>query len=223
MATKAARRHPAKAAAAKPASAAVPVPPPLPIAAGNGPGWPIAQEVPVAAAAAVETVVDKISGIREAVSSASFKEKGNKMADTVKNLTAQGEKFVAELKTRAEDTVAKGKAYFADAGPFNKGNIDALVESGKIAAKGFEKLGQDAADYTRRSFEHTTSAFKGFASVKSPTELLKLQSDYVRSSFDLFVAEASRSTEASLKLAGEIAQPISNRFAVAADKAKLAA
>ena len=53
--------------------------------------------------------------------------------------------------------------------------------------------------------------------------LFKLQSDYVRSAFDSIVAETSKNTEAMLKLAGEVAQPISNRVAVAAEKVKIAA
>ena len=182
-----------------------------------------AGKIPIAASVAVEAVAEAISDTRAAAIPAAPNQKDKTMADTVKNWTAQGEQLVSDLKTRAANTVAKGKAYFSDANDFGKGNIEALVESGKIAAKGFEKLGQDAADYTRRSFEHTTAAFKGMAAVKSPTELMKLQSEFVRASFDMFVAEASRSTETSLKLAGEIAQPLSNRFAVAAEKAKLAA
>jgi phasin family protein len=61
------------------------------------------------------------------------------------------------------------------------------------------------------------------AAVKSPTELMKLQADYFRSSFDALVAQTSRTTEAQLKLAGEIAQPLQNRFALAAEKLKVAA
>jgi len=59
--------------------------------------------------------------------------------------------------------------------------------------------------------------------VKSPTEFVKLQSDYLRTTFDALIAETSRSTEAMLKLAGEVAQPISSRVALAAEKVKIAA
>ncbi len=223
MATKAPRKQPEKAAPATvevPAETA-PVPPVADLTPAIAPE--LVEEIPVAAAVAVESVVDTITDNAEAVSPASLKEKGKTMADTVKNMTAQGEKFVAELKTRTEDAVAKSKAYFADLNDFNKGNLEALVESGKIAAKGFEKLGQEQAEYARKSFEQTTAAFKGMAAVKSPTELVKLHSDYVRTSFDALVAQTSHSTEAFLKLAGDIAQPISNRFAVAAEKVKIAA
>lgn len=219
MANKTPRKQPQQAETAK-VEAVVDAAPVSPVADAAP---TLAEEIPLAAAVAVESVVDTITDIREAVSPASLKQKGKTMADTVKNMTAQGEKFAAEMKTRAEGAVAKGKALFADWNEFSKGNVEALVESGKIAAKGFEKLGQEQAEYARKSFEQTTAAFKGMASVKSPTELVKLHSDYVRSSFDQLVAQTSHSTEAFLKLAGEIAQPISNRFAVAADKVKLAA
>lgn len=222
MATKASRKQ-----AAKPAVRTE-------VAANPAPAKPVADDATqtVADAAPVEAtivadVAEKIEDVSEAVIPDSLQQKGKSMIDTIKNLTsnasAQGEKLTAEMKTRAEDAVAKGKQLFADWNEFNKGNVEALVESGKIAAKGFEKLGQDQAEFARKSFEQTTSAFKGMASVKSPTELVKMHSEYVRSSFDAMVAQISQQTEAMLKLAGEIAQPLSNRMAVAAEKVKLAA
>jgi phasin family protein len=149
------------------------------------------------------------------------------MATTIENVTtdstAKAQAMFADAGERAKGAMAKSAKLFEEAGAFGKGNVEALVESSKIAAKGFETLGQDVAEFTRKSFEEATAAFKTMASVKSPTELMKLQSDYVRQSFDALVAETSRSTEQVLKLAGEVAQPISNRLAVAAEKMKTAA
>ena len=143
--------------------------------------------------------------------------------------------------TAADDTQTQAKAMFADAGDrargamekgakmieemnaFGKGNVEAVVESTKIAARGIEAMGQDAAAYTRKSFEGATAAMRTLAAVKSPTEFMKLQADYARGLVDAMIAETSRSTEAMLKLAGEVAQPISNRMAIAADKMKIAA
>ena len=81
----------------------------------------------------------------------------------------------------------------------------------------------ESAELGRKNFETAQAAFKSFAAVKTPTELFKLQSDYAKSSFDTFVAESSKNAEAALKLAGDIFQPLSNRFAVAAEKFKTAA
>ncbi|MFT3976268.1 MAG: phasin family protein [Sphingomonas bacterium] len=146
-----------------------------------------------------------------------------KMADTIKTATEKTQAYFAEAGQRAKSAMEKGTRTFEDVNSFHKGNIEAIVESSKIAAKGFEKMGQDAAAYARTSYEKANEAFKAMAAVKSPTELFKLQSDFVRSSFDALVAETSRSTEAALKLAGEVSQPISNRFALAMEKVKTAA
>ena len=99
--------------------------------------------------------------------------------------------------------------------------VRSLPGFGQLRA--FETLGQDAAEYSRKSFESATATLKTLASVKSPTEFFKLQSDFVRGAFDSYVAEASKTTEAVLKLAGDAAQPLSNRAAVAVEKVKLAA
>jgi phasin family protein len=145
------------------------------------------------------------------------------MEDTVKKTAANAQTLFADFNDRATAAFEKSTKLFDEMNDFAKGNVDAVVESSKIAAKGFESFGQDAADYSRKSFESATAAAKQFASVKSPTELFKLQGDYVRTAFDSIVAETSKNTEALLKLAGDIAQPLSNRAAVAAEKIKLGA
>ena len=132
-------------------------------------------------------------------------------------------KMFTDLNDRAKTSLEKTQKFAAEFGDFNKGNIEAMVESSKIAAKGIESMGQDAADYTRKSFEGMTATLKSLASVKSPTDFFKLQSDYVRSAFDQAVAQSTKNTEAMVKLASDAVQPISSRFAVAVEKVKLAA
>ena len=136
---------------------------------------------------------------------------------------AQAGAMFADLKARTEDAMGKSAKMVEEMTAFGKGNVEALVESSKVAVRGFETLGQEAADYARKSFENASSAMRTLAASKSPTEFFKLQGDFVRTAFDTMVAETSRSTEVMLKLAGDVAQPISNRFAVAAEKMKTVA
>ena len=143
--------------------------------------------------------------------------------ETIETNVAKAQAFFADFNDRAKAAVEKSTVLIAEANEFAKGNLEAVVESGKIAAKGFESLGQDAAEFSRNSFETATAALKGMSAVKSPTELFKLQSDFFKTSFDSYVAEASKNTEALMKLAGEAAQPLSSRVALAAEKVKLAA
>ena len=149
------------------------------------------------------------------------------MATTIENVTEntadKAQAFTADMGARAKDAMDKGTKLFAEMNGFTKGNIEALVESGRIAVAGVQSLAQHQAAYVRKQFEDATAAARTMAGVKSPTEFVKLQGDYVRQQFDGAVAEMSRSTEAMLKLAGEVAQPVANRVAVAVEKVKLAA
>jgi len=181
-----------------------------------------AEEQPVVQAIetpAVETIVETAAAAVEAPA----KKEVTKMTDTIKDAAEKGQAYFADFTAKAKAAAEKGAKSFEEMNEFNKGNIEALVESGKIAAKGFETLGQGYADYARKQFEGTTAAFKSFAGVKSPTELFKLHSDFMKGQFDSFVAESSKNTEALLKLAGDVAKPISNRVALAAEKVKIAA
>ncbi|TCP73209.1 phasin family protein [Sphingomonas sp. PP-CE-1G-424] len=129
----------------------------------------------------------------------------------------------SEFSEQAKGAMEKSAKMVEDMTAFGKGNIEALVESSKIAAKNVEALGHEAAEYAKTSFESATEAAKTLAAAKSPTEFMKLQGDYARTAFDTMIAEGSRSTERLLKMFGEFAQPISNRVAVATDKMKISA
>ena len=208
--TKAAKPAPKAVAKRAPANTAAPVAA-APVVATNAVETPITQTI-------VETVTETAEQAPAAI-----KKEVTKMTDTIKDAAEKGQAYFADFATKAKAAAEKGAKSFEEMNEFGKGNIEALVESGKIAAKGFETLGQGYADYARKQFEGTTAALKGFAGVKSPTELFKLQSDFVRGQFDSFVAESSKNTEALLKLAGDVAKPISNRVALAAEKVKIAA
>jgi len=145
------------------------------------------------------------------------------MEETINTATDKTQALFTDANDRAKGAMEKGQQMLGEMNEFGKGNLEALVESSKIAARAMETLGQDAAAYARKSFEEASAAARTLATVKSPAEFMKLQGDFMRQSFDAMVAETSRSTEAMLKLAGEVAQPISNRVALAADKIKVAA
>ena len=150
--------------------------------------------------------------------------KGFNMTDTAKKFTAQTTEKATEMfndvTARAKTAFAKSGEVAKDVTAFSKDNLEAVVESGKIAAKGMQTAAQTAADFTRKNFEATTTMLKTVAAVKSPTELLKVQGDFAKSQFEAAVAEMSKSSEFTLKLMGEMFQPISNRYSVAAEMVK---
>lgn len=144
--------------------------------------------------------------------------------ETTKKYTEEAkERFQAAFSEMSEKTkagVEKSTRAFEEFSDLAKGNVEALVESGKIATKGVEAIGQGAAEYGRISFEKASAAMKSLAAVKSPTEFFQVQSELLSSSFDAFAKESAKASEALLKLAGDVAQPISTRVSVVTEKVR---
>ena len=144
----------------------------------------------------------------------------NKANETAQAAAEQIKTVVADANARAKTAMEKSTKVVEELAELSRGNVEAIVNSSRIAAKGFETLSQDAAEYGRKSFESATAAFKGFADVKSATDLFKLQGDFARSAFDSAVAQSARVSENVLKLAGDVAEPLTSRYSVAADRVK---
>ena len=125
-----------------------------------------------------------------------------------------------DVNEQARVALEKNARLVEDLTELTKGNVEALVASTRLAAKGVETLGQEAAEYGRKTFEEATTALRSFAEVKSPTDLFKLQSEFAKRQFDSIVAQNSKLSEAAIKLAGEVFQPLSSRYSVAAEKVK---
>lgn len=119
----------------------------------------------------------------------------------------KGQAFVAKSQKAAEEWTDIAKA-----------NVEAIVEAGKIAAKGARTIGQDVLATGREGVEQASDAVKTLAEAKSPTEFFQIQSELARASFDRLVAESSKLTERMVKLAGETVEPLQTRASLNAER-----
>ena len=147
----------------------------------------------------------------------------SKMTDTVKATTEKATEFFADVRVKASEAAEKGKKFAAEAVEFNQANVDAVVEAGKIVAKGAQEMGKANMEFAKKNFEDVQAAVKELTAVKSPTDFVKLQGEMARKGFDTAVAQGSKNTEAMVKLVSEMFQPISNRIAVTTELFKKAA
>ena len=144
----------------------------------------------------------------------------NTMHDTASSMGHRATEMFGDMNARAKDAMAKGTKAIEEFVEFSKGNMEAVAASGRVVAKGAEEIAKYSAEYGRATIEKANATAKQFASVKSPTEFFQLQGEVAKATLDALVAEGSKFTENYLKLLGEVAQPISSRVAVAADKVK---
>ncbi|MFN0046990.1 MAG: phasin family protein [Sphingorhabdus sp.] len=171
------------------------------------------------AAAKPETLVTKIVSVE----TTPIAQGVTKMTDTVKATTEKATEFFADIREKATEAAEKGKKMAADAVEFNKANVEAMIEAGKIVAKGAQDMGKTNMDYAKKNFEEVQVAVKELTAVKSPTDFVKLQGELARKGFDTAVAQGSKNTEAMVKLVSDMFQPISNRIAATTEFFKKAA
>lgn len=146
-----------------------------------------------------------------------------KTQNVAEEFTAKAKEAFTEAQDRAKAAYEKGTALFADAGEFNKGNIEALVESGKVLAAGLQSLGKDYVAEAKTAIETVQADVKELAAVKSPADFFKLQGEILRRNFDAAVASGSKHSEAMVKLANDAFAPVSTRVSLAVEKVKQAA
>ena len=140
-----------------------------------------------------------------------------------KDFTATVKTVAADVQAKAKLALAKGSEVLGEAGTFTKGNVEALVTSGKILGTGLQGLGKTYAAEGKSAYETVTADVKELAAVKSPVDFVRLQTSILRRNFDHAFDFGGKNSEAVLKLAGEAFAPIAARASLAVAKVKKAA
>ncbi|WP_120716337.1 TIGR01841 family phasin [Tsuneonella amylolytica] len=143
--------------------------------------------------------------------------------ETTTDYTAKAKDLASDAQTKAKAAYDKMQAVAGEMTEFTKGNVEAMVESGKILGTGMQDMVRGEVEAAKGAFETATADVKAMAAVKSPTELFKLQGEMLRRNFDAMVAHYSKNAETSMKLANDAFAPISSRMSLAAEKISKAA
>ncbi len=147
----------------------------------------------------------------------------NTAEKTAETVTAKAKDIFADMQIRAGEAAEKGKKLAADAYEFNKANMAAMIEAGKIAAKGAQDMGAANIEFAKTNFAGLQVSFKEITAVRTPADFIKVQTELAKKGFDTAIAQGSKNTESAVKLVSEMFQPISNRIAVTTDLFKKAA
>ena len=139
------------------------------------------------------------------------------------DFTAQAKEMAADVQERMKGAYAKATEFAGEAGEFNKANLEAVFESGKIFFTGAQELVKSDVETGKSILETVQDDVKKVTSIKSPTELFELQGEIARRNFDAVVSFGSQRTEALVKLYNDAFAPISNRVSVATEKFSKAA
>ncbi len=94
-----------------------------------------------------------------------------------------------------------------DANKMGKETVDTMLKSYSSMAKGFQTLATEASDYSKKSYEDGAALFEKLAGAKSLEKAFEIQSDFAKSSYEFFVAQATKMGEIYSDIAKEAYKP----------------
>ncbi len=121
-------------------------------------------------------------------------------------------KTTTKKADKATETAAKG---FEDIATFGQQNVEAIVKASEAAAKVTETLTGEITTYTKKSFEDAVAVAQELATAKTATELFEKQSEFAKSVFEGFVAQATKMNELYMAAAKDVTAPINERVQAA--------
>ena len=123
-----------------------------------------------------------------------------------------------EMQTRLAGMYEKGTEMTGEMVTFQRANAEAMAEASKILFTGMQDMTRTAVEESRKAADQMSEDARLMAAAKSPTELVKLQGDIMRRSFDNAVAAGSKNTEAWIKLTNDAMAPLTSRVSEAVEK-----
>jgi hypothetical protein len=96
---------------------------------------------------------------------------------------------------------------FDDVQKLSKDNLDLAMKSFGVVSKNWQAIAVEVADYSKKSFEEGSAAFEKLLGAKSLEKAIEIQSDYAKSTYEGFVAGATRIGELYADLAKETYKP----------------
>ena len=99
------------------------------------------------------------------------------------------------------------------AAAFGRETFDGGLKALAAVSKGAQAIAVETGDYTRKVIEDGVSAWQSIAGAKSLEKAVEIQSAYVKSSYEAFIAEASKISSLYADVAKDAYQPLEEAFA----------
>ncbi len=100
---------------------------------------------------------------------------------------------------------------FDDLATFGQANFDALVQANALFTKGVEEFSKEIAGAARTSLETSAAAARAAFAAKTVKDVIEVQTDFTKTSFEKLVANWARFGELGMKLATDAASPLAAR------------
>jgi len=166
-----------------------------------------------AAAETVAATIEHTTQTTEAAAAKGF----DKTLQAMKEGMEKATKGIETSQMKMKESVEKAMKTAEEMMTFGQGNIEALMKATQIYASGFQDISKHLAAQSKSTLEESVAFTKTLMGVKSVKEAVDLQSGFTKTSIEKAVAETSKLTDASVKLAEQAMAPLTARMAMAVE------
>jgi hypothetical protein len=96
-----------------------------------------------------------------------------------------------------------------------KDNMDAVLKTFGAVSKNAQTIAVETADYAKKSFEQSTATLEKLVGAKTLDKAVEIQTDYVKTAYEGFVAQSTKMGELYANLAKEAFKPYEGLVATA--------
>jgi hypothetical protein len=107
---------------------------------------------------------------------------------------------------------------FEDFQKLGKDQMDTTLKQFGTVSKSWQAIAAECADYSKKSFEEGSAAVEKLFGAKSLDKAIEIQSEYAKSAYEGFVAQATKIGELYTDLAKETYKPFEGMMAKATAK-----
>jgi phasin family protein len=132
--------------------------------------------------------------------------------------TKNYEKTFAAAQEQLEKAASAAAQGYEEFTAFGKDNMDVMVKASTLLVKGFEDLGKEVATYGQASVERSVTNLQAMFGIKTLRELIDLQTEQTKETFDSLIEEGTKIGEMSTKVANEAFGPIQAQVSAAVEK-----
>jgi hypothetical protein len=90
---------------------------------------------------------------------------------------------------------------------YGQDNVDAAMKTFGAATKGAQTIAIETADYARKSFEQGSAAFEKLAGAKTLDKAVEIQTEFLKSAYEGFVAQSTKMGELYAAVAKDAFKP----------------
>ena len=102
---------------------------------------------------------------------------------------------------------------FEDLQAVGKENVDATLKSFGALSKSGQAIAVELADYSKKAFQDGSAALEKLFGAKSVDKAIEVQTEYAKTAYEGFVAEATKLGELYSDLAKEAYKPFEGIYA----------